>query len=99
MKYYLALGLIVVGGFLVVGAGASLLVTPPGPFTVNPVALAIGILGAVLARLGVSMRHPRVPPSRRIPDTTGANWTSRTGSPKPSFLNKPKDGAGAPAPN
>jgi hypothetical protein len=100
MKYYLALGMIVVGGCLVVGACASFfLISAPGAFAVHPVALAGGgLVGAVLIWRGVLMR-PRVPPSRRLPDTSGENWTSRTGSPKPSFPNKPKDGTGEPAPN
>jgi hypothetical protein len=83
MKHYLALAMILVGGFMFVVA-CLLLVT-------RPALSAAGPIGAILVWRGLLLRHPPVPPSRRKPELSGGNWTHRSGTAKPSFLNKPKD--------
>ncbi len=89
MKHYRAITAIVVGGILIIWAFLVHLNRSSFETGVHPVGLALGIVGVALVWRGIVLRYPSIPPSRRKPDTTRGEWTHRSGTAKPSFLNKP----------
>ena len=93
MKHNLALLLVVLGAFLIVIPVVDVvraITQERGP---DPVALTLGIVGGVLVWRGLLLRFPQGLRSREIQPRLGEEWTTKTGTPKPSFLSDRASGS------